>query len=80
MHLNVYAQECKEYAEKLLDRAKRLEAGEELCEHYYSGDPGWECYCTGCGKHLLESRYESGVPFAKDAYCTTCKYKKKIQD
>lgn len=59
-------------AERLLDRAEMLEAGEELAPHHYSGDPGYEVYCPGCDKHIMEVWFIEDVPFKKYAYCSTC--------
>ena len=69
--------ELREQAAKLIERADRLEAGEPLCNHHWSGDPGYECYCPGCDKHIAEVRSIHGVPFKKDAYCSSCRSKGK---
>lgn len=71
------AAELTKSASELIRRAECLEAGEPLCDHHWSGDPGYECYCTGCGVHIHETSTMSGVPMAKDAYCSTCLSKKK---
>lgn len=67
------AQELREQAACIIKTAERLEASEELCNHRWSGDPAWECYCTGCSKHILEVHSEAEILFAKDAYCHECK-------
>ncbi len=64
--------DLREESAALLTRADRLEAGEELCKHHWSGDPAYECYCTGCDKHLMEVRNENNIPFKEDAYCYEC--------
>lgn len=56
----------------LIDRADRLDKGEPLCRHHWSGDPGYECYCTGCNKHIGEYRSEDNIPFKSQAYCCEC--------
>jgi len=66
------AESLRSTAESLIEKAKRLEAGEELCSHHWSGAPGWECYCTGCNKHILELRDSDEIPLKKDAYCYEC--------
>ena len=69
-------QKLRNRAAELLKRADMLDAGEPLCEHHWSGDPGYECYCTGCGKHIAEVSTIEHVPFAKDAYCSVCAEKR----
>jgi hypothetical protein len=69
------------YTIKDLDEAIRelqgkkvaLEAGEELCDHHWNQSDGcFECYCTGCDKHITEVHDAFDVPFKKDAYCSEC--------
>lgn len=58
---------------KLTLRAERLQKGEKLCDHHWNGsDRCYECYCTGCQKHLMEICNEENIPFEKDAYCYQC--------
>ena len=62
-----------EQIHKLRVRAECLRKGEKLCDHHWNGsDRCYECYCTGCQKHLMEVREEQSIPFATDAYCYTC--------
>lgn len=53
-------------------RARRLKS-EALCDHHYNGSDGcYECYCSGCGKHLREVRDSTSIPFHSDAFCREC--------
>lgn len=78
--MSVDTQDLREQAASLLKRADLLDSGEPLCNHHWSGDPGWECYCTGCDTWLLEVRDECYIPFLKDAYCYDCRKKLKKKE
>ena len=65
----------------LLGKKKRLEAGDELCDHNWNGsDSCYECYCTGCDKHIREIRDEFDIPLKKDAYCFECSKTQEEKD
>lgn len=67
------ADDLREQAAGLINRAEKLDGGEELCNHHWNGsDRCYECYCPGCDKHIMEAREESDVPFKRDAYCYEC--------
>lgn len=53
---------------------KRTDNGDELCEHHWNGsDRCFECYCTGCGKHIAEVDSKESVPFKDEAFCFKCR-------
>lgn len=58
---------------ELQGKKTALESGEELCDHGWNQSDGcFECYCTGCNRHIAEVRDAFDVPFKKDAYCSEC--------
>lgn len=69
-----YIESIKEEKQRLTDRLKRLEAGEELCDHHWNGsDNCYETYCTGCQRHTGEYNRNDSIPFKADNYCYSCK-------
>lgn len=59
--------------EILQEKKKELESGEEFCEHHWNGsDRCYECYCSGCGRHIREVYGNFDIPLKKHAYCYEC--------
>lgn len=72
MHdLREEAKDMREEAARLEAKADRLDAGEELCNHHWSGDPEYEGYCTGCDR-WIGGYSSSEIPLKSDAYCHQC--------